>query len=175
MNTNRNRLAPPDAIGDQRHANSGAFHGRHTIHFYLAMSALCAALGTCAVNLRAYYDEGKLITEVGFWLAVVTAAILLATWFWGTFLAMSGTLPRRRILYLALHATFGSILPLIYILHVGSQVDSVGSQPIGEGEVELDLAGLALLLIQIGSGWSVLRRPAWVWLTRLLAGEHVEG
>jgi hypothetical protein len=120
-----------------------------------------------ALNLWAYYDEGRALTQLGFTADFVATAVLFITWFWGMFLAMSGTLPRRRIGYLVAHGLLGSLTPLIYPLVIGLQMDSVGTQPVGQTEVVLELLALPVMAIQFLSGWSVLRRPIWARIVQL--------
>jgi hypothetical protein len=110
---------------------------------------------TCCVNLWAYYDERALSTELGFWCAAVTAGVLFAAWFWGAFLLMSGVMSGERFGVLVVHAALGSVLPLVFMLQVSVQLETFTSQPVGEGEVLIDIAGVVAVLIQAAMGWSV--------------------
>ncbi len=118
------------------------------------------------LNLWAYYDEGRVSTWIGFVAACLAAFLLFVTWFWGSFMVMNGLMPRTRVLFLIVHGLAGSLTPLLYILSFGLQLDTVASQPIGEPEVLLYLAGVPVLALQFISGWSVLPRRAWIMLTR---------
>jgi hypothetical protein len=129
----------------------------HSPHFYLALGGIAAAVVACALNLWAYYDEGLLLTKVSFAMAVLTAAILYAAWFWGVFLLMSGNSVRRLSLLLV-HATLGSISPLLYTMAFGLQMDTLSSQPVGGLEVGLEFLGLLMLLTQLGTGRLMRRR-----------------
>jgi hypothetical protein len=137
------------------------FRGRHTVHFFLALLSVVVALVVFLLNLWAYYDEGQVLTEIGYGSDYVATAMLFLTWFWGMFLAMSGTLPRRRILHLLVHGLLGSLTPLIYPLVIGLQMNTVSSQPISGAELALLFLPLPVLSLQFMSGWSVLSRTPW--------------
>ncbi len=134
---------------------------RHTPHWYLALAGLVGAFLACALTIWAYYNEGLAATQVAFGSVTLIAAVLFATWFWGVYLVMTGLIPRRRVWYLAFHALLGSMAPLVYILYIGAELDTLGSQPVGEIGVALSAAGLVVLVVQFLSGRSVFARGWW--------------
>lgn len=133
---------------------------RHTLHYYLALAGFAAALVTCILTVWAYYQEGPTLAHVSFDALAVTAVLLLVTWFWGIYLLLKGLIAPTRILYLLIHATLGSVAPLLYILPMGFEVGTAGAQPPGDSQLSLSITGVILLLIQVLSGSSVLGRPA---------------
>lgn len=145
---------------DNRRGNTVLARNRQrpTPHLYLALGGLVASGVTCVLNVWAYYNEGAVLTHIGFAAATVTAAVLFLTWFWGIFLAINGAVPRGRIPFLVVHVTAGSVLPLIYVLHVGFQIGTLGSQPISGLETSLDIAGFALVAAQVAGGVIILTR-----------------
>ena len=145
-----------------------AYRGRHTFHFYLALLSAVVAIVVFGLNLWAYYDEGRLSTQIGFFADFAATGVLFFTWFWGMILPMSGTLPRRRVMYLIVHGMLGSLTPLVYPLAIGLQMDTVNTQPVGAIEVELELLAMLALVAQFISGWSVLNRPVWAHLRKAI-------
>jgi hypothetical protein len=157
-------MTSDDTVARSRLPEGNMRQGRrshHTAHFYLALAGLVAATGTCVLNIWAYYDEGHLLTFLGFIAAAITAVILFLTWFWGGFLAMSRPIGPRILPFLVVHAALGSVIPLVYILHVGFQITTVASQPISGLEVSLDIAGLGLMLLQVAGGIAILGGRFW--------------
>lgn len=130
-------------------------------HYYLALTGLVSAVVVCVLNLWAYYNEGLSLTMAGFIALLVTTTILAITWFWGGLLLMFGVIVPSRLAYLIFHATLGSITPPLYALAIGLQIDSLGRQPVGDIEVELEIAALLVLSVQLISGWVMLKRRPW--------------
>lgn len=134
---------------------------RHTAHFYLATAGYVLSLAVVVLNLWAYYDERLLLTEIAFGVLAVTILDLFITWFWGVYLLMSGVIVRGRLPYLLFHVTLGSISPLLFTIGLGFQIDTLGTQPVGDLEVELEILAWLVLTIQLVSGWVMLQRGPW--------------
>jgi hypothetical protein len=128
--------------------------------------ALAGSSVDLVLTIWAYYDEGLTPTHVTFAVTIFTAVTLYATWFWGTFLAMNGTIPPRRLVYLIVHTLIGFMAPLVYTVSVTQELDSIGSQPLGDVQLTLSFWGLIVVLAQFVTGWSVLRRRPWRLMAR---------
>ena len=160
------QLPPPIAdIADYRkpavrraRADSGS---PHTVHYYLALAAILPALASVIVTIWAYYDERLLLSEIAFAVTGLTVLILAFTWFWGFYLLAAGFFPKRGAWYIIGHGQLGSVVPLLYMISFGLQLDTFNTQPLGDAQLWLNTGALFVLVVQIAGGWFLIDRWPW--------------
>ncbi|HZS93583.1 MAG TPA: hypothetical protein VFA78_02205 [Chloroflexota bacterium] len=143
----------------------------HTVHYFLALAALLPALASFVISIWAYYDERLLLSEIAFAVTGLTVLILAFTWFWGFYLLAAGFFPKRGAWYIIAHAQLGSVVPLLYMISFGLQLDTFNTQPLGDAQLWLNTSALFVLLFQIGGGWFLIDRWPWLKTRRVAAAD----
>lgn len=135
----------------------------HTVHYYLALAAILPALASFILTIWAYYDERLLLSEIAFAVTGLTVLVLAFTWFWGIYLLAAGYFPKRGpgVWYLMAHGQLGSVVPLLYMISFGLQLDTFNTQPLGDAQLWLNTSALFVLLFQIAGGWFLIDRWPW--------------
>src|SRR5579875_560653 len=125
----------------------------HTWHYWLGLSSVVPAAASFVLTVWAYYNEGLPLSEAAFIVTGVAVLFLSFTWFWGIYLLAAGFFPQRGVWFLLAHGQLGSLVPLIFMISFGLQLETFNTQPLGDAQLWLNTAGLIALFVQIAGGW----------------------
>lgn len=154
----------PDGVTARRRYR---FRRRHTPHFYIVTAALSMALLLCAVDIVVWQESSLVAVHVAFGILAVTCLTVMAAYFWGFYMAMSGNIPTDRLKIFIPHAVVGSLSPLIYVLNLTVAFDSVDQPRLNGLSLVLAFVSVGILIIQYSMGRRVVRVERLQLLTRV--------
>ncbi|MGH2441761.1 MAG: hypothetical protein ACRDFX_01185 [Chloroflexota bacterium] len=150
-------VPPPPRVRKGQAARRSHYHRRHTVHYFLVVPGVTAALISSALNGAAFATRSIVLSEITFAAVCITALIIFTAFFWGFYMIMSGHIPYHRLKILAPHAIVGVLSPLFYTLNISIDLDGLGISPISGWALALSVVCLVLLAVQFTMGKLVVR------------------